>query len=591
MNAPARPLATKSRSHPLATELSQRASALGDALSPIEQSCLDVGMRLTEALPGLGDLKTQFETLAQSLDSDGIDAAIDDLNRIANELVRAADEISEESEALIELVGLNRTIGEQVSTLLTCMRTISSLVFSMKIEAAPLDCGGEDLTAFAEGVQRLSERGRRSLYEYQATCSKLDALLSSSCAAQTQFQRSHQAGLRAIAVEILESLGAVADLRRRTLVALRDIGMLSREIGDRIGQCLTALQVGDSARQRVEHVQAALDISANRLDDVSPLRLVGAPDAESATDELVVARLCRLQAQQIDDTQDEYAREIATVSALIEELVGENNALARRGQEVFGTNSLDNRSFLEMVERKLAAARLIVAECRSARAVVDQATGAVAATMTDLQERTHGLSEIVGDVTIIGTNALLKSTRLGDRGRGFSVIAQELRGYAGLIVNGINELPPKLDEVAVSAERVGEVGRNLDAGRLGALDVRMGAAIQAFDTNAQQMTEALARLGREAEKVRGALAHATATLAAQTDVATILHEAAAALDDIATRLGDPGGHSPHADRLLDELLRPLYSMASERRVHDVYTGCSDEAEAATTDDDLEAVLF
>ena len=83
----------------------------------------------------------------------------------------------------------------------------------------------------------------------------------------------------------------------------------------------------------------------------------------------------------------------------------------------------------------------------------------VSATMADLDHRTANLSEIIIDVTMIGTNALLKSSRLGDRGKGLSVIAQELRSYAAKIVEGVEELPAALREVSAFVERFAERGR------------------------------------------------------------------------------------------------------------------------------------
>ena len=554
----------RANSHPVARELQRAADSIGGAVPPIERSCFEVSERLGEALPGLNDLKSLFEELAQSLESQEIGAAIDDLTRIADELARAADEITEESQALFDLESRNWSIGTQISSLLIFMRTISSLVFSLKIEAAPLGENGEDLAAFAEGVQELSGRGRRSLDECQATYKTLEAMLSSSCAAQTQFQQRHQVDLRSISAEIVENLGAVTDLRRRTLAALHEIGAMSRVVSERIGQCVVGLQVGDSTRQRIEHAHAAVGLSVGCLDgEAAPSNADFADVASDEERERLVARMSRLMALQLDDALDEFGFEMEAVSASLDELVRENDSLARRGRELFGAGGTDDGSFLATVERKLVAARSIVGECRSARAVVDRAAAAVAATMSDLRGRTEGLSEIVGDVTIIGTNALLKSTRLGDRGKGCGVIAQELRGHSGQIVAGISELPPLLSEVTVCAERVGEVGRRLDAGRLGALDARMSAAIQAFDSNAGRMTAALTQLGREAHKVRGVLDHAVATLAAHADIVNVVRAASGQLDAIASRLGGANGPSPGLDGLLDRMLRPAYSMSSD----------------------------
>ena len=587
----------KTSVHPLAAELRRCAAAIGETLSPIERACVDVGARLNEALPGLKDVTALFETLSHSLESEEIGAASADLDRIAGALTRAADELNEESRALVDLVELNQSIGARVSSLRLCMRTISSLVFSMKIEAAPLSQRMEDLIGFAEGVQQLAGRASGALNEYQATYAKLDALLRSPCEAQTQFLRSHQESLRSIASEIADSLGAVAELRRRTLAALREIGAASREVGERIGQCVVAMQVGDSTRQRVEHAHAALVMSADHLDGQGPAELSELPDEATVGDrERVAARLCRLQALQLNAALDEFSHEMATISASLVDLADKSGALAHRGRALFGAANSEDGSRLGTLERKLAAARAIVAECRRARGVVDRATSAVAATMADLQERTLGLKEIVGDVTVIGTNALLKSTRLGDQGKGFSVIAQELRGYSTEIVNDIKELPPVLKKVAVCSERFGEAGRSLDSERLAKLDARMSAAIDAFGANAKDMATALDRLGREADDVRARVGRAVETLAADSGVGAILSSAAETLDAIAARLGGGEERSPDIDRLLDRLLRPAYSMTSERSVHDAFTGRAGDEEPArasrrANESAVEAVLF
>jgi len=572
----------------LAADLRRNAASIGAMIAPLERSCFEAGGRLSDAMPGLNGLKALFETLTTALEGEAIGGAIDDLTEIAHELADAAEEVTEESRALVELAEVNQSIGAQTSSLLVLMRTIGSLVFSMKIEAAPLKELADDLTAFAQGVQELSERGRRELEDYDATHGKLAALLHSSCDAQAQFRQGHQARLRTIAAEIVDSLKAVADLRARTLAALQEVGPLSQEVSERIGRCIIAFQVGDSTRQRVEHVQDALGLVADRLEGDRGGRLA------SDDPEKLASRVCRLQALQLDAAREEFIGGMESAAASLVELTQKNDALERQGVELLGAADLDDNSLLEEVERKLAAARSIIVECRRARGFVDQAVKSAAATVTDLQQRTNGLSEIV-DVSIIGTNALLRSTRLGDRGRGFSFIAQELRACSVQIVAGINELPPRLKRVSEQAGRVGEVGRRLDAERLAALDARMSVAMGAIDSRAEQMTAALEKLKQEAGSIRGALDAVAAQLASRGDIASVLANGAAALGAVAGRLGGAEGRSPAIDRLLDDALRPAYSMAGERSVHDAYTGYRDEEAQSgmlkAVGSDLDAILF
>jgi chromosome segregation ATPase len=586
---------TTAFSRSLAWELRRNADSISQTFAQCEQTCLDVGARLGDAIPGLSDLAALFESLSQSLEGEEIRAAGRDLEAIAHELERSADELTEESGALADLVGLNRAIEQQISKLLASIRIINALVFNVKIEAASLNESGDDMSVFADGLQEIAQRAQRALDEYQTTHGKLFELLRASSDAQTGFQRSHQASLKSISAEIAESLGAVADRRREIGEALQEISAQSQQIGGQIGQCVVALQVGDSTRQRIEHVHQALGLSARNMESEGAATDADLGDVEP---ERLAARMCRLQALQLDGALDEFTREMGAVSVSLRSVADDAGALAGRGRSLFGAGGGGGGSFLEGLERKLEAARALVGQCRRARAVVDSATAMVGTTMADLHERTAGLSQIVVDVTIIGTNAVLKSSRIGDRGKGLNIIAQELRNYAARIVEGIQELPPALSNVVSVVKQFSEAGRAHDSERLASLDGRMTAAIVAFNSNGKEMTAALSRLGGEADSVRDLLKRAVAMLDGHEDIAATLRSAAAAVDELSGRIGDADSESPEIDASLDRLLRGNYTMTSERQIHDAFTGASDdlnrrsEADSAPEVEELaEACLF
>ena len=163
----------------------------------------------------------------------------------------------------------------------------------------------------------------------------------------------------------------------------------------------------------------------------------------------------------------EFRSEMETISQTLPLLAREAGALAGYEHELFGAEGSEAGSFLETLGKKLAAARDMVDACRRARAVVDNAARAVVTTMGDLRRRTDGLREIVVDVIIIGTNALLRSTRLGDRGKGISLIAQELGANGEQIGRGIQSLPPAFDRVVAYVERLAQAGQHLEFGPIG----------------------------------------------------------------------------------------------------------------------------
>ena len=558
-----------------AAVLRQTADAISSTFAPCERSCLDIGARLGDAIPVLSDLSGLFQELSKSLESEALRAAGLDLQSVSDQIEATAKDLSGESQALVELVALNQAIAERIANLSENGRTISMLVFNVKIEAASLSGLGEDMRGFVEGLHQLAERAQQALNQYRLTHGRLYDLLHASSEAQKRFQETHQARLLSIAGEIAASIAAVEDRRRGTVEALSEIGSRSQRVGAQIGECVMALQVGDSTCQRIEHVREALHLAAQGLepgaaDDVWAASY-GTSDRESRN--ASVAGICRLQSRQLGAALADFASEMETIAAALQGLLADADELATRERALFGSGGGGGDSFLETLEHRLEAARAIMKECRQARGIVDSAAATVSATMADLDQRTANLSEIIIDVTMIGTNALLKSSRLGDRGKGLSVIAQELRSYAAKIVEGVEALPAALREVAAFVERFAERGRARGADYLNALDQRMLGAIEPFKANGKAMTDALTRLERETATVGGLLGEAARRLAGDRgDIGTSLRNALAEIDSLAAGIGGVEGRSVSWGDELDGLLRDAYTMACERQIHEAFLG-------------------
>jgi hypothetical protein len=174
-------------------------------------------------------------------------------------------------------------------------------------------------------------------------------------------------------------------------------------------------------------------------------------------------------------------------------------------------------------------------------------------------------------MTIIGTNAILKSSRLGQRGKGLNVIAQELRDYASRVVQGIKGLPAALQEVVSFVESFSEAGSAHNASHLTALGERMTAAIGSFELSEARMSSALTRLDEEAEGACSNLKEAVARLSSYEEIAAALLRTVEALDVLGDRICDPSEVDSQSGAIIDKLIRSKYTMASERQIHDAFT--------------------
>ena len=365
---------------PAAVSAAETADAVSRTFAPCERSCLDVGARLGDAIPVLSDLSGLFQELSQSLESEELRAAGLDLQTVSDQIEATAKDLSGESS------GAGGPRRAEPGDRRTHRQSVGKRANDLHAGVQRQDRGGV-AERTGRGHARLRRRAASACRARAAGAQPIppharQALRSAarSSEAQKRFQDSHQARLLSIAAEIAASVAAVGDRRRETADALSEIGARSQRVSDQIGQCVVALQVGDSTCQRIEHVRRALHLAADGLE------IGAADDAWSALARHLWPR-------------DEKCGGCRDMPPAI--------APARRGAQRFHRRDGDDRggaagaarptgrtrdaraapcsaraaeagdSFLEMLEHRLQAARAIMEECRQARAVVDTAAATV----------------------------------------------------------------------------------------------------------------------------------------------------------------------------------------------------------------------
>jgi len=552
--------------YPLAADIKCEADKICHTFSKCESTCLNVGMQLGDAIPGLMELSEVFETLSHSFESTDFRAANQDLQVVASDISAIGQALTAESEGLISLVRLNKRISAQIEGVASNIRTIMALVFNVKIEAASLTAAADNnMMDFAQGLQILAVNAQRAIDEYQSTHSKLYELLKGTASTQLSFQNSHQQRLISIASEIGTSLQVVVQRRQEIAVASADIKTQSQQIGLHIGQGVVALQIGDSTRQRIEHVHRALCLAADLLDSGSARSSDSSDRRHNIT---VASAICHLQSAQLTEALTDFNLEMNKIAELLRHLADDAEALALRGLTLSGAGENGKDSFLEKLEKKLESVNVLVQETYDARIIVDRAAVAVSASISDMDDQTARLSEIVVDMTMLGMNAVLKSTRLGQSGKGLNVIALELRNYALQVVGGINEVKPAIGEVMTIIRRLSEAGQTQKSEQMMQIKDRMASAIKTFRMSGKHMMEASANLEKEAHNIGKLLNQAVGRLDSRDEIRETLLRAVTSIDAFAAGLHNGDQLDEKGGALIDDMLFESYTMESERQIHD-----------------------
>jgi hypothetical protein len=546
------------------------ADRLNGLFNERERAFLLIGQSLGDAIGEISKVTNAFEALPGLLENDALRWATERISAVGRMTHAIRDAVALENATLLQLIALNREIGERLLCLQRSIRTIAILTANAKIEAARVEHMHSDFSIFTVEIAQLAKRAQETVDGYLGEHRRLFILLGNVQKIQSQFQHKYQGTLVSIPDELDETLKAVDARRARAAASAGDIALRSKRINGAIGTAVMALQISDTTRQRIEHVHAVLEylrdgLEIEAVEDSTDAWAHSLTAAEQAD---VAGAVCHLQAMQLIDAASEYEGTVGKIHESLVQLVDECRGVARQGADLYGSKVGDAGSFLEVLKRKLGLSLDLMHDCQSARASVMQAAAIVTTTVRQLQEKLGSVNQIVLDMTLVGMNAALKSRQLGNLGRGLGIIADELRSYANQTAMDADALRPALARVIESAEGFDKMRLSQDED-MATFDAELAEAMTSFHNSSEKLSEALASLAYGARRSGTMLQDSAARVEAQTRAPVQVRQAQLELEIIGTAqpLSNSGTASLHA---ILESGWALYTMASEREIHDEF---------------------
>ncbi|HWL82226.1 MAG TPA: hypothetical protein VNR89_14855 [Roseomonas sp.] len=551
------------------------ASSLRDAYSPLEANFTATGRQLERATGALGGLGRCFEALEGQLRGPQLAEAMGRFEQAAGQ-VRGIATVLHAERSMLE--GMHRqlaSIAGALNQLGSTVRAVGMLTASAKVCASALDETREDFVTFTDEIVRLFELSRRSLGEFQHAATRLLENVQSGLTQQDGFARQQAEALQSIPGWLAESTAAVEQRLRAGADASTEVRARSAAMARQVAESVMALQIADSTRQRVEHVEAAL---------IALLK--HAEPAEAAEGALVLAHVCHLQAAQLLSAAEEHAAQVQRVDAALNALAQDARHICAVGAEAYGSGPR-RESFLGPLEENVRQALTLLRDFRAAQAVVDGMVRGIASAVAQLAGHIKTVGEVETDLRLMSLNMTLKSGRLHDAGRTLLTIARELRTCADQTTQIVALLTQELTSITGLAQDRATRQPTPEEAALEHLDGMMSGAMEQLQAVRLQITQALTTLEAEGGEAATALRAAAANLGV-ADLPAMLRATAAKLVALA------GGPPPDEVVLatIRHLLPPAasYTMASERQVQARLSGSGDHA-ASPAEDILEDILF
>ncbi|HUX41530.1 MAG TPA: methyl-accepting chemotaxis protein [Rectinemataceae bacterium] len=182
-----------------------------------------------------------------------------------------------------------------------------------------------------------------------------------------------------------------------------------------------------------------------------------------------------------------------------------------------------------------------------------ESVGAVASRSTDLVEINKLIAAVASKTNLLAMNASIEAAHAGDYGRGFSVVADEIRTLAESTAVHTRRSKESLNEI------LGLIAKALDSAKsIGSTFSRIRQSVEELNRVASAIADSMGEQGRKNAEILGLLGDTE-------KLATSVSETARAVDGIAAAMADQLGEAAEDAREASGLSRAMRERNAELR--------------------------
>lgn len=310
-----------------------------------------------------------------------------------------------------------------------------------------------------------------------------------------------------------------------------EIGIVTRNFNDMLGN--------------IRNLIAKVSISSVNL--ISNIEKIQASASNSHTASEQIASTMTEIAKGTGDQAEEIARGVDYTNTLSEGINKVEDSVATVSQFISNTK--------ELSENGLAVVRLLKEKASETNYI----TGKVAADITSLNVNMKEIKKIVNAISLIAEqtnmlalNATIEAARAGDAGKGFSVVATEVKKLAdkskessAMINSIINNIQEKTDSTVATAQSGSQiVNEQMEA---------VNSTDEAFKNIYSSMENIIENMSNMRESVNGMLQSKNDTVQVMDNISAVSEETAATAQEISASTQEQMSGAEELARLADDL--------------------------------------
>ena len=521
------------------------------AHSQVEARFLDGGAVLLSIMDVIAKLIGSLDRLTGSLDQETTQGTVGGILKTAERLAALPSREAGRQQSFETLSTTAAKMHTHVADMQETMRYLRTFALTAKITGA----GIPDFAGFAEEILERIQSGSSEVNRFATQLSTLDAQLRRARGFAATIATEYSKTVPQIVTDLRENAAKVGTQHQKLGKIAQDVSRLARGVQSKIATVLSALQIGDITRQRIEHVQASFRLYEELVAGDATLNADGKARIMNVVYHLAAAQL----AEMVEDFQRESRNVVRNMSGFVDDtrqIMQLRDAMTKSGDG-------SEQNFLKTLEGSVEAGAALVGRVKTASGEADQVAASTTGTAKDLLAAITVIRAIKSDINYMALNTNLRCSRLGEEARSINVITAELRLFAARLEESAETVVQQLtilDDAAQGLSANGATGADT-------IDQPLADALQMIRDAGATMDTHLAELAADGDQMFNQVGRSIKTLDFESELGDVLERCAAELAHLAgPEIADISDLAAKAEEL-GQRIHKTYTMAQERSVH------------------------
>lgn len=548
----------------------------------IEKCFLKAGETLVSVMEIVGSLVSELDQFTSSLGGEAIKSTIADLRKSMADLAALPETAAMRQKAFDEIARLCVQTVLQVEDMRETFRYLRTFAISVKITGAGID----EFAGFADEIRERIQSGAREIDSFAGQLGSMSGELGKARSFADGVLSDFQATIPSIVASLDRSALLLAQERQEMALIANDVRQTANGVQSKIASALSALQIGDITRQRIEHVIESFAITEAFAASAEGRALSAEErwDIERAVFALAVA--------QLDQMLEDFREKSTSIASIIASFAEDATQMLSQRERLGSFNANADKNVLKTMERDIGHASTLAVDIQARGLESDQLVARVSESVQALLSGIEVVRGIKTDIHYMALNSNLRCSRLGDAGRAVNVVSGELRTFAGRLEDPANSVMTNMQEVKSVA---GALLKTQDDTQAQDVVSPLREALDAIKEASQTMDAGLQGVTEQGGAVFGRIMAAVKSLDFESQLGVVLEDSADIARSVMEQQGVPDAIPPVIDVVAGKIFA-IYTMVQERQIHLALLPGSAaetmEAPVSQTDDDfLEDALF